>query len=152
LGGNTIAFAEAGSRVIAVERDPVRAALARRNLTARGAGAQVSFLVGDAAREVPALGAELGPDAVLFLDPPWLDAEGALRLRWADLVPAGLRPHVAAWTGPVLLKLPPAFDVSSLPRRASPWTIRYELGEPGRGDGHVVKMLTAWSGPLGPAV
>lgn len=152
LGGNTIAFAEAGSRVVAVERDPVRAALARRNLTARGVGARVSFLVGDAAVEVPALGPDMGPGAVLFLDPPWLDAAGALRLSWAALVAAALRPHVVAWPGPVLLKLPPAFDVATLPRRASPWTVRYELGDPARGDGHVVKMLTAWSGPHDPAL
>lgn len=152
VGGNTVAFAEAGSRVLAVERDPVRAALARRNITARGVGQQVTFLVGDAAVEVPALGPDLGPEAVLFLDPPWLDAAGGLLLRWDTLVPADLRPHVRAWPGPVLLKLPPAFAVRTLPRRSSPWTVRYELGDEARGDGHVVKMLTAWSGPAEPAL
>lgn len=148
LGGNTIAFAEAGCRVIAVERDPARAALARRNLTARGVGGAVSFLVGDASVEIPAVGPTLGPSAVLFLDPPWLDDSGALRLAWAALAPPALRPEVEGWPGPVLLKLPPAFDVRTLPARKSPWTIRYELGDPDRGDGHIVKMLTAWSGPL----
>lgn len=152
LGGNTIAFADGGSRVLAVERDPERAALARRNVTARGVGGRVTFLVGDAAIEVPTLGPGLGPEAVLFLDPPWLHVDDRLRLVWSELVPVGLRPHVQAWPGPVLVKLPPAFSVDTLPRRASPWTVRYELGDPRRGDGHVVKMLTAWSGPLEPAL
>lgn len=150
LGGNTIAFAEAGSRVLAVERDPVRAALARRNVTVRGVGARVTLLVGDAEVEVPALGPELGPEAVLFLDPPWLHDDGRVRLVWSDLIPAVLRPHVHSWVGPVLLKLPPAFSVETLPRRHSPWIVRYELGDAKRGDGHVVKMLTAWSGPREP--
>ena len=152
LGGNTIAFAERGCRVLAIERDASRAALARRNLTARGVGAQVTFLVGDATVEIPSLGPGLGPEAVLFLDPPWLDPEGGLLLNWKAIVSKQIRDAVMDWPGPVLLKLPPAFDVRSLPGRPSPWTIRYELGEPDRGDGHIVKMLTAWSGPREPAV
>ena len=144
-GGNTIAFAMAGSRVIGVELDAARATLARRNIMDAKVGALVSFIVGDASTEIVDLQGIIDPDTVLFLDPPWLNESGQLRLSWAELVGPSLRPHVARWRGMVMLKLPASFDVETLPAMETPWTVRYEFGDPRRGDGHVVKMLTAWA-------
>jgi SAM-dependent methyltransferase len=148
VGGNAVAFAERGARVVAIERDPRRAEMARLNVQKRGVADRLEVVRGDAMTLVAVRGAALGPEAVLFLDPPWLDEAGAVITRWTGFLPAPLRREVARWPGPVLLKLPPAFDVHTLPGRGAPWTVRFEFGDPERGDGHVVKMLSAWSGPL----
>ncbi len=47
LGADTIALAEAGCRVVAVERDPVRARLARTNVAALGLAGQVDVHCAD---------------------------------------------------------------------------------------------------------
>ena len=47
IGADTIALAEAGCRVLAVERDPVRAALAEANVAALGLAARVRVICAD---------------------------------------------------------------------------------------------------------
>ncbi len=121
-GGNTVAFWRLGLRVIAVERSPERAALARLNAP------EVEVRCADLGSVLP----ELPRDAVLFLDPPW-DAGTT----WDSLVQV----DVADW--PVLvLKLPREFDLTTLPDR--PWSVHFEFGEEAD-DAAVVRMITAIS-------
>ena len=61
IGGDLVALARAGLRVRGVERDPVRAAIARANLAALGLQGEV--LTADLAE------VEAGADEVVFLDP-----------------------------------------------------------------------------------
>lgn len=63
IGLDALAFARAGLRVVAVERDPNAAAAARHNLTGRDA----EVVEGDAVDLAPALAA--APGTALFLDP-----------------------------------------------------------------------------------
>lgn len=63
IGLDTIALAQAGRRVTAVERDPVRAALLRHNVEAAEVGDRVSVVEGDAIEHPPrADAAYLDPD------------------------------------------------------------------------------------------
>lgn len=125
-GGNAIAFALAGRRVIAIERDAGRLELARAN--ARALGATVDLRLGDAADRLEELGDQAAA-AGLFLDPPW-GGPGASRdpVGWAELVPLELE-SLAAFDR-VALKAPASFDVGSLPPRWR-WTWRFELSPPG---------------------
>ncbi len=116
LGGNAIAFAEAGARVIAVEQDPDRLALARRNADARGVS--IDFRPGSIHELLPTL-----PAWPLFLDPPW------------DAIELGglLDPD-----RPTMLKLPREFDPASV---EGDWNVHYEFGE-NDDDFAIVRMLT----------
>lgn len=66
LGGNAIAFARAGASVIAVERDPERAALARHNVQVYRMQERVQVRCEDALAVIPSRFAGL-----VFCDPPW---------------------------------------------------------------------------------
>ena len=68
IGGDLVACARAGLRVRGVERDPVRAAVARANLAALGLPGEVE--VGDATTTT------IGPDEVAFVDPARRDGAG----------------------------------------------------------------------------
>lgn len=68
IGGDLVACAREGLAVRGIERDPVRAAVARANLAALGLTGTVE--VGDATT------AELGPDEVAFVDPARRDGSG----------------------------------------------------------------------------
>lgn len=120
LGGNAISFARAGARVLAVERDPARLALARRNAQALGVADRIDFRQGDIDELLPTL-----PKWPLFLDPPWLGLT-------IDRLPIPL-------DRPVMLKLPRDADVRELP--GTGWRVDYEFGERGD-DFNVVRMLT----------
>jgi len=116
IGGNAIAFAEAGARVIAVERDPERLDLARRNADAKGV--RIDFRLGDLRDVLPTL-----PSWPLFLDPPW------------DAIDLGGLLDPARRT---MLKLPREFDPAPL---GAGWIVHFEFGE-GEDDFAVVRMLT----------
>jgi len=135
-GGNALALAQAGRRVQAVERDPGRAALARRNALALDLPLVVHL--GDAASLLPALAAAC-PGAGLFLDPPWEDDQGGRRLDWASLVPLPL--VVLTPFAHLVLKAPRAFDLSSLPASWT-WTWRFELAAPGADGRRPVQAIT----------
>ena len=62
-GGDTLAFAAAGMRVTAVDRDPLRLAMAEANAAAAGLAGRASFRLADVERERPP-----AADA-LFFDP-----------------------------------------------------------------------------------
>lgn len=137
-GGNTLAFARAGCRVTAIERDPARLALARHNARLYGVEGRVRWLVGDATALVPTLTADL-----LFVDPPWgVDWDRARVSLDALPLLAALR---AAWTGPLWAKVPPSFD-------PAPW--RHATVEPvfgaAAGDRRRVKFLVVRDPPAAP--
>ncbi|KAI7809254.1 trimethylguanosine synthase isoform X1 [Triplophysa rosa] len=66
VGGNAIQFALTGKRVIAIDIDPVRLALAQHNAEVYGVGDQIEFLQGDFLQLAPGLRGD-----VVFLSPPW---------------------------------------------------------------------------------
>ncbi|MGJ9421917.1 THUMP-like domain-containing protein [Aeromicrobium sp. CF3.5] len=78
IGGDLLALGRAGLRVRGIERDPVRAAIARANLAA--AGLEGTVEVGDAETVV------IADDEVAFIDPARRDARGRT-FGTADLQP-----------------------------------------------------------------
>jgi len=105
IGGDLMAFARAGLNVRGVERDPVRAAIARANLRALG-------LVGEV---VEADLADVQPEAneVPFIDPARRDGKGRV------FDPAAMTP---SWdvvsrflTGPAVVKTLPGFPHNLIP-------------------------------------
>ncbi len=137
-GGNAAAFARSGARVFALEADPARAAMARRNAAALGVAARVSVRVGIWQRHLSAL-LRQHPSAGVFLDPPWGGRDWSrTRLSWSDLIPEADRlGRLLISVDTVLLKAPRTFDPTTLPQRPGDWRVRLELGE-----GRVVKMLS----------
>lgn len=66
VGGNAIQFALSGSRVLAVDIDPVRLDLARHNAAVYGVDHRIDFIQGDFLDLAPGLHGD-----VVFLSPPW---------------------------------------------------------------------------------
>ncbi|MGH0135973.1 UNVERIFIED_CONTAM: hypothetical protein FKN15_025240 [Acipenser sinensis] len=66
VGGNSIQFALAGKKVIAIDIDPVRIALAQNNAEVYGVSGQIEFIQGDFMLLASGLKAD-----VVFLSPPW---------------------------------------------------------------------------------
>ncbi|MGQ9611237.1 THUMP-like domain-containing protein [Chloroflexus sp.] len=112
IGGDTIALAGAGAQVIAVERDPIRLALARFNVEVLGLGSRVSFIERDLIREPPP------PAAALFCDPSRRSGERRL------FDPDDFQPplsHVLSWrqhTPALAVKLAPGIQRSVVPEDA----------------------------------
>lgn len=131
-GGNTIAFARAGSAVTAIDVDPARLALARHNAGVYGVADRVRWLVGDARALLPTLSAD-----VLFVDPPW-GVDWTRRLTTLSSVP--LLAELLALPLPgfreLWAKLPPSFAVGELPG-ATPTAVYGEA----EGDFRRVKFL-----------
>jgi SAM-dependent methyltransferase len=111
LGADAMAFAAVGRRVVAVDRDPERARLARHNL-GTVAGARAIAVAGEAAA-LPARG------DVLFLDPDRRPGERgrvfslALTSPSADTIAA-----LAATFAQVFVKAPPALPDEEIPAGA----------------------------------
>ena len=145
LGGNAVSFAEMGKQVLVLEADPGRRALLGQNLSDRGLRSLVEL--GDGAVPDGLLAAcEAWPEAAVFLDPPWgSTVVPDQRVTWDELFPES-----AAWWAvvvrqpEVMLKLPRAFDLRTLPGPAGAWIVRWHLGDPATGSGQVVKMMTAY--------
>ncbi|KAJ0012348.1 hypothetical protein NQD34_013323 [Periophthalmus magnuspinnatus] len=66
VGGNAIQFALSGSRVLAVDIDPVRLDLTRHNAAVNGVADRMDFIQGDFMQLAPRLRGD-----VVFLAPPW---------------------------------------------------------------------------------
>uniref|UniRef100_A0A3B4AEL8 Trimethylguanosine synthase n=1 Tax=Periophthalmus magnuspinnatus TaxID=409849 RepID=A0A3B4AEL8_9GOBI len=66
VGGNAIQFALSGSRVLAVDIDPVRLDLTRHNAAVYGVADRMDFIQGDFLQLAPRLRGD-----VVFLAPPW---------------------------------------------------------------------------------
>ncbi len=108
-GGNSIGFARAGCRVVAVERDGARLADAQHNARIYGVSDRIQFRRGDAA----ALVGELSGD-LLFVDPPWGVDWSRARTSLVDLpllgAALGARGFAELWA-----KVPPSFDIREVP-------------------------------------
>lgn len=111
IGGNSIAFARAGCRVVAIEADRERLALARHNAAVYGVAKQIEFVHGDALALVPE---RRDGEAILFVDPPWgadwpRDRCGLAQLPLLE----ALLPHAADYAA-LWAKLPPSFATQEL--------------------------------------
>ncbi|MGE9270099.1 MAG: methyltransferase domain-containing protein [Verrucomicrobiales bacterium] len=109
-GGNAIGFARAGCRVIAIELNPTRLAMARHNAKLYGVERRITFLAGDARNLVPEQKADL-----LFLDPPWGSRYDKERVTLDHLPPCGEVMTAGSRFAKIWLKLPPSFDPQTLP-------------------------------------
>ena len=115
-GGNAIAFARQGCRVIAVDHSEERLAQARHNARVYGVADSIRFLRGDAAAvllETPA--------DVLFVDPPWGHLPTDAPVRAADL--PLLQSALDHWRGrfrSLVIKAPAALDTRDLGPSARP--------------------------------
>lgn len=129
-GGNSIGFARAGCRVVALERDPTRLADARHNARVYGVADRIVFHRGSAEALLPTLSADL-----LFVDPPWGLHWDRARTGLADLPLLAL-----ALTAPgfpeVWAKVPPSFEVREVPGAQAEAV--YGVGA---GDGRRVKFV-----------
>jgi hypothetical protein len=141
-GGNSVAFALAGLRVVALDRDGERLALARQNARRFRVERRISFHEGEADALLPRALHE-APAATIFLDPPWGGVEQPAT-RWEELLPRDPAfERLLFSAASLMLKLPRAFDVATLP--APPgvtWRIHYEFGDE-EDDASVLRMLTA---------
>lgn len=136
-GGNAIGFARAGCAVTAIELDPRRLAMARHNAAVYGVADRIRFLPGDAVALVSDITADL-----LFIDPPWGARYDKARVGLADLPPCAAILDRAAHIPRRWLKVPPSFDVRTLPDCRP----RAVFGV-GAGDDRRVKFLLLETGP-----
>jgi predicted RNA methylase len=121
-GGNAIAFARAGLHVVAVERDAARLAMLAHNARVCGVDAQIDRVCGDAIEA-----ARTGDADVLFIDPPWGTDYDRARTNIDALPPLREVLEVARARGigergafrRVIAKVPPSFDVVSVPGAAA---------------------------------
>jgi len=105
VGGDLVAFARAGLRVRGVERDPLRAAMARANLQVLGLGGEVV--------EADAVDVRPAPGEVPFLDPARRDARGRV------FDPTAMTPSWSVvtghLTGPAVVKTMPGIPHALVP-------------------------------------
>jgi len=94
-GGNAIAFARAGKRVIAIDSSTERLAQARHNASLYGVTDRITFRHGDFFALTP-------PADACFLDPPWAGGDALLQQAWA----AGQQHYRRG-----MIKLPRSFSV-----------------------------------------
>ena len=111
IGGNAIAFARAGCRVIAIEADAGRLEMARHNASVYAVANEIEFVHGDAIQIVPE---RRDGDAILFVDPPWGRDWPRAGCGLVDLpMLAAVLPHAAGYAA-LWAKLPPSFETSQL--------------------------------------
>jgi SAM-dependent methyltransferase len=112
LGGNSIAFARAGSPVVAIEVDRRRLELARHNARSYAVADRIRFVAGDAPSLAPE---QLEAGAIVFVDPPWGRDWDRGRVGLAELPLLAAMRRVAQRAGAELwAKLPPSFAVEEL--------------------------------------
>ncbi len=136
-GGNSIGFARAGCRVVAVERDAGRLADARHNAGVYGVADRIAFRLGGAEAVLPFLTGD-----ILFVDPPWGVDWSRARTSLADL-PLLETALAARGFGELWAKVPPSFDV-----REVPGTVAEAVYGVGAGDDRRVKFVLLRT-PLG---
>ena len=135
-GGNAIGFARAGCRVLAIELDEGRIAMARHNAKVYGVEGRIEFVCGDAVELVPGQKADL-----LFLDPPWGERYDKARVALGDLAPCERLLAASSHIDRVWMKVPPSFDPVTVPG----CTVEAFFGS-GSGDSRRVKFLLVKSG------
>lgn len=109
-GGNSIGFARAGSRVVAVEQEAGRLAMARHNARRYGVEAQIRFVHGDGLSLLPSLKGE-----ILFLDPPWGREYNKERMGLAELPLLQAALGFRSQFGAIWAKVPTSFDTREVP-------------------------------------
>lgn len=135
IGGDAIALARAGIRVLAVDRDPLTAAVARANADALGLGELIEV------READVTGVESSAYDAVFVDPGRRGGRGRIfdpeayspPLSWA--VRAALKAPLAA------LKIAPGIPHEAIPAEAAAEWIS---------DSGDVKEAVLWFGTRGP--
>ena len=105
IGGDSLAFAAAGHRVLGLDIDPARIAIARHNAAA--AGLQAAFHVADVRGGIPA-----GFDCVFF-DPSRRDSRGR-RIRHVERYEPPLSLAAGIEAREVIVKLSPGVDLQQL--------------------------------------
>ena len=105
IGLDSAAFARAGLTVTAVERDPVVAGLARRNVAALGHGARVSVLEGDVTDDRVVASVLDSADAA-FVDPARRDPGSRRDGRSARLTAPESWSPPWSWVGSVAARVP----------------------------------------------
>ncbi len=145
-GGNSVAFAESGFEVVAIESDQERAGLAAANFAERGLIGTVELIEGPASEHLPRV-LKRDPNAAVFIDPPWGGSDWPKRaMSWDELIaPLGVSGELLRLGAQLLVKAPRTFDVTTLPKPGN-WAVHYEFGERDD-DRRVVKCITAsaWS-------
>lgn len=144
-GGNAIAFARCGARVTAYELDPKRAEMARHNCEVYGVRDRVQVRSEDALLALPSRF-----EGLVFCDPPWgrdfkQHASELSRYPLAQALWEARDRFEQLW-----LKLPPAFDPSSLTNlHASKVRIQVYFGK-AKGDANTPKFIVvrSWSSTL----
>jgi predicted RNA methylase len=109
-GGNSIGFARAGCRVVAVEQDAARLVMARHNARCYGVEGQIRFVHGDGIALLPTLKADL-----LFLDPPWGREYNKERVRLEELPLLEAALAFRDNFGAIWAKVPASFDSRDTP-------------------------------------
>jgi trimethylguanosine synthase len=124
LGGNAIAFALAGKRVIACELDEGRLEMAKANAALAGVLDRITFVHGDALSQLGRT-----PCDAIFLDPPWGGPEYSkidkFKLNFFSPNGEGLLESAIRTYAGIAFKLPGNFDFSELDRfGASQWQVQ----------------------------
>lgn len=110
-GGNSIAFARKGCRVVAVEQDAARLEMAAHNARIYGVADRIRFVHGDARDH-------LGDGELVFADPPWGADWSRERTVAADFPLLDAIRSTPRWWA----KVPPSFDPSTTPEaRPEAW-------------------------------
>lgn len=133
IGGDTLALATAGARVTAVERDPLRLAMARANAEALGLSERIDWRLSDLVVAAP-------PRANALFSDPGRRAGGQRRFHVESYDPPLSR--VLAWRehNPALaVKVAPGIDLAALPADAEVEFVSLD-GE--------LKEAVIWCGPL----
>ncbi|MCZ7679896.1 MAG: trimethylguanosine synthase [Sandaracinaceae bacterium] len=136
VGALAIAYARQPevTRVIAVDLDAERLAMAAHNARIYGVAGCIDFVRGDVLSQLGSARADL-----LVLDPPW-GGRAYDRDRVAlEELGLDVRAALARFEGPIVLKLPRSFDVATLPGQG--WQIEALVDERG-----ILKMIVARRG------
>lgn len=133
VGADALAMAEAGCAVTAIDRDPLRLAMAEANAQGRGLAGRVAFMQRDLLEAPPP------PAEVIFCDP---GRRAAGRRRFAVEAYEPPLSHILGWRAqtPALgVKLAPGVDITSLPDAGEIEFVALD-GE--------LKEAVLWCGPL----
>jgi len=127
-GGNAIAFARQGCRVVAIEPHAERRAMLEHNARLYGVRDRITVVDGRAPEDLPR------PKSVLFVDVPWGDVD-PIRMTLDDLpLLARIVEATRHWPR-VWAKVPASFDVTTLDSQPEAW---FGVAP---GDRHRVKFL-----------
>jgi SAM-dependent methyltransferase len=142
IGGDTIALAGVAGAVVAVDRDPLRLAMARANAEACGLGGRVRFMLADLRAAAPALVRDAG---AAFFDPARRTAAGVRTFSVLAYEPplSVLHEWLGLGTAPRLgVKVSPGVDLAAIERLGLDCEVEFisVAGE--------LREAALWFGPL----